>query len=315
VEDGVDHFEVVKVSPSRYCAFTATPLEKYEAYRQVQEDWSHEEGEREGPEFQPLFYGIVDAILAFLGVDKYTWCLAEEGICLELLVDGYPEVYEPDRAAEVAAILQGMTTDRVQDMEERLELRGCCYVPEHNAVFFDHFNVAEGSWEAARYAYMALSGRLRADPPVVPEPDAAQLFYEDVLRVAIGAIGSKVAHPAQNLMEKSILGPAGKPPGRRRTEREKRMAAFVKAHARFLRDCREGDTIPARLLRGMRVKGRARALRSKELGLRLAQGMWDAYREGRIRRRDILDLYTDPLWSRDSALRRYLDLARKTGAF
>jgi len=318
VRDGVDHFEVVKVTPRRYCAFTATPLEKYEAYRQAQEAWGREEGEEER-DFQPLFHGIADSLVAFLGVDKYTWCLSQEGICIELLVDGYPEVYGPDRAAEVAAILRGLPAHRIQVMERRLADRGCCYVDERNAVFVDHFHVAEAAWEAARFVHTALSGRIRAGPAGNPAPGAAQAFYEDVLRAAIGAFGSKVAHPAQDLMDKSELQASGAADGGKKrraapAERVRRAAAFVSAHGMFLRRHKEGIAIPARLLRGMRVKGESFRLRTRELGLALAQKMWEAYREGAVRRRDILDLYTDPLIAEESAFRRYADLARKVEA-
>ena len=49
------------------CVFNASPLEKYESYRQCIEQWKHEKRESD---LAPSFYNLIDALAEFLRVEK-----------------------------------------------------------------------------------------------------------------------------------------------------------------------------------------------------------------------------------------------------
>lgn len=264
VDSGVDHFDVVRVGKRRWCVFSATPLEKYEAYRRVLDRWDGEDGDEED-DLQPAFFHVVDSILSFLGVDKYTWCLAEEGICLELLVDAYPEVYGPHRVSEVAQILAGMPLDQIREASDRLARHGCSYVAAANAVFLSRFRLDEAAEEAGRFVWSALSGRLRSpcDDPADPEG----VLLESMLDGARTWLASKMVHPGRPVVEAPEL---------------------ASRHSSFEEDVLRRAPLDIDPAEDPAATGRA-------WGLALAQRLWLAHRGGPSLRRKILELYTDPV--------------------
>ena len=82
-----EHVEAVRVESDVICVFNATPLEKYESYRQCIERWREARSE---PDLAPTFYNLVDALARFLNIDKYA---THNGTQPLYLVDRMPEVY------------------------------------------------------------------------------------------------------------------------------------------------------------------------------------------------------------------------------
>jgi len=66
--EALDSIHAVQVDDGTICVFNATPLEKYESYRQCIDRWRQE---RTGsPDVAPTFYNLVDALFRFLNIDK-----------------------------------------------------------------------------------------------------------------------------------------------------------------------------------------------------------------------------------------------------
>ncbi len=61
--------EAVRVDENTICVFNSTPLEKYESYRLYLERWRCERAQPD--DLAPVFYNLIDALLRFLGIDKY----------------------------------------------------------------------------------------------------------------------------------------------------------------------------------------------------------------------------------------------------
>ena len=70
------------------CVFNSTPLEKYENYRLHLSRWGRTE--EEGPDLAPTIYNLIDSLLRFLDIDRYS---SHNGTQPKFLVDLMPEVY------------------------------------------------------------------------------------------------------------------------------------------------------------------------------------------------------------------------------
>ena len=94
-----EHVEAVRVERDVLCVFNATPLEKYESYRQCIERWREEHA---APDLAPTFHNLVDALARFLNIDKYS---ATNGTRPRYLVDRLPEVYSRPSSATMRKLL------------------------------------------------------------------------------------------------------------------------------------------------------------------------------------------------------------------
>src|SRR5437868_11757871 len=83
-----EQVESVRVSDEVVCEFNSTPLEKYENYRLHLSRWGRTE--EEGPDLAPTIYNLIDSLLRFLEIDRYS---SHNGTQPKFLVDLLPEVY------------------------------------------------------------------------------------------------------------------------------------------------------------------------------------------------------------------------------
>src|SRR5438067_12413156 len=83
-----DAIQAVRVARDVVCVFTSTPLEKYESYRLQIERWRRQRSA--APDLAPSVYNLIDALLRFLNIDKYS---ASNGTQPKFLVDMLPEVW------------------------------------------------------------------------------------------------------------------------------------------------------------------------------------------------------------------------------
>src|SRR6185436_16390226 len=67
--EGREDTEAVQVDGTRYCVFNASPLAKYEAYRQTLLGWSQQEDE--APDFGPSVHHLIDLLVSYLGLYRY----------------------------------------------------------------------------------------------------------------------------------------------------------------------------------------------------------------------------------------------------
>ena len=65
-----ERVEAVRVSQDVVCVFNSTPLEKYENYRLHLSRWGRTD--EEGPDLAPTIYNLIDSLLRFLDIDRYS---------------------------------------------------------------------------------------------------------------------------------------------------------------------------------------------------------------------------------------------------
>ena len=318
IEQGQHHRDVVRVSPDAYCVFNASPLEKYEAYRQVLDRWKGEQDEDSEVDLTPTVYNIIDTILDFLGINKYTTCLRREGQCSEYLVDVFPEVYGPAETTAFRRILRGAHLDNetVDEILDHVRRKGSCFVPRLNAIFLGQFDLAHGGEEAAHFVNLCLKRELNEEAPVeLPQHD---LFYGRVLEEALAFFGSKLIVPGRNhFFEAKFYQYYRKSPELIEAntpysyEEFKEIIDFILLHKKFETHYTEYEEVPDEILRGIRSEPKRMNILVHELGYFLGQQIYDGYHAGAITRREISDLFKKKFVDSGSALRAYLDLVEK----
>ncbi|TDI14247.1 MAG: hypothetical protein E2P04_01030 [Acidobacteria bacterium] len=317
-EGGHQHVDVVRCSPSSYCVFNASPLAKYESYRQTIDRWKAESVQDTGLDLTPTIYNMVDTILRFLRLDKYRYRLQRDGSSLELLVDAYPEVYSDMELDQFQDVLRAsnLNPEQMAEVTYHVGRNGSCYVPSINAIFIGDFNLVHGGEEAAHFVNMALKGEIfERGGKVYP---AADLFYVTVLEEAIGFFGSKLIDPSRNhFFETEFYRYHKKSPAV--IERETRygyrefrdIIDFILLHKRFERSYHEYEDVPARLLDGINAEGERFSILTHELGYFLGQQIYDGYHAGSIRRREVVKLFQRSFEPGGEALSVYLDLVER----
>ncbi len=157
--EGEDRIEAVRLAPGKYCVFTATPLEKYQAYKRAIERWQAADDYGEG-EMAAAFYHTLDTLLDLLKINKYRHRLKRGPE--QLLIEVWPEVYDDYDFTDFAALLEhyGVEAREIKAARQRVQSAGCIFVPRLNAIFVEAFNLVSASEEVARFLAAALRGEL-----------------------------------------------------------------------------------------------------------------------------------------------------------
>src|SRR5712691_6641718 len=124
-----EHVEAVRVADDVVCVFNSTPLEKYENYRLHLSRWGRTE--EEGPDLAPTIYNLIDSLLRFLDIDRYS---SHNGTQPQFLVDLMPEVYSRASAARLRQQLSrhNASEEETEAMVRHVEERGSVYLPQVN---------------------------------------------------------------------------------------------------------------------------------------------------------------------------------------
>ncbi|MBI1950595.1 MAG: ChaN family lipoprotein [Acidobacteria bacterium] len=317
-ERGEEQVDVVTLGPGRFCHFNTSPLAKYEAYRQTIEVWKGEAEDQEDVDLTSTLYGMIDTILKFLRIDKYSHCVRRPGRSREFLVDAYPEVYSGLEEGELKHLLRGhrFTEAEVDEIAGHLSERGSCYIPRINAILIGQMNVVHAGEEAAHFINLALKGEIYDGAPrEMPQHD---LFYTGVLEEALGFFGSKLLDPSRNHFFETDLYQYYRK-DRATIERETRFSYedfnaiidFILLHKKFEQNYAKYDEVPAQILAGIRAEPRRGNILIHELGYFLGQQIHDAYRAGVLDRREIARLFRRSFRASGSALKTYLDLTER----
>jgi len=269
-----EHVEAVRVESDVLCVFNATPLEKYESYRQCIERWREEHA---APDLAPTFYNLVDALARFLHIDKYA---AHNGTQPVYLVDRMPEVYNrpSDEAMRKLLERKGAAEEEVKEILARIESGGCCYVPRLEAIFVREFQMVGGAEEAARFVHHACRPAAASGDPENRE----ELFYTRVVEHALGYFGSRLLYPARPAVRDLDFGALSAPP----------------------QEDVEGQTL---------FTGAKFAVATEKLGYMLGSELYDAYLAGRLSKRYIRSLFFREL-NGPAARSTYLQTVRKARA-
>src|SRR5271155_2134607 len=123
-----DKVEAVRVSDDVMCVFNATPLEKYESYRLLLDQWSRCDS---GPDFAPTIYNLIDSLAGFLEINRYS---PHNGTQPKFLVDMLPEVHGNSSDAMLRRLLsrKGVNDEEREAMQATVEERGSAYLPQVN---------------------------------------------------------------------------------------------------------------------------------------------------------------------------------------
>jgi len=315
VAQGREHEDVVTLGNGTYCVFNASPIAKYESYRQTINRWREQEGE-DAIDLTPTLHSMIDTILRFLGVDKYAHRVRQGDDGADLLVDLYPDVHASVDATHLRELLSGRRLSPAlrSAVKERIARKGSCYIPRVNAILIGAFSLVQGGEEAAHFVNTALRGDVFRDARRArARPD---LFYETVMQEALGFFGSKLIDPSRNHFFETKLYQYHR---RDREFIEKnteysyeqygRIIRFILMHKRFERAYRSHSKVPAELTEGIRTRSRREfSVLTHELGYYLGQQMYDGYHQGLIDRGAIRELYFRRFAKPGSALSAYLDL-------
>ena len=319
VARGEEQADTALIGRNVFCVFNASPLEKYESYRQTLERWNQDRPDDAEPDLTPTIYNMIDTILKFLGVSKYRRTVRRCEAGPAYLVDAYPEVYSSVEATDLRRQLraQGFSRAEIAEVEAQIRRDGSCFIAGANAVYIGTFSLVHGGEEAAHFVNHALRGDLmgRREGPRA----RADLFYRAVIMEALGFLGSKIIDPSRNhFFETEFYRYYRKP--REIVEREteysyeefNEIIDFILLHKKFERAYGKYDEVPEALMRGIATKDRRRfSILTHELGYFLGQQIYDGFHAGRISRKEIADLFERRLDGRSEALELYLDLSER----
>jgi Haem-binding uptake, Tiki superfamily, ChaN len=198
----IDKVEAVRVNDDVVCVFNATPLEKYESYRLFLDQWSRCD---EGPDFAPTIYNLIDSLVRFLEINRYS---PHNGTQPKFLVDMLPEVYGGSSDAMLRRLLsrKGVNEQDRGAMLTSVEERGSAYLPQVNAFYVREFQMVHAAEDATRFLHQACQGlpqRLNGHAPDEMERGDGQRktaideFYTHVIENAVAYFGSRVLYPAR----------------------------------------------------------------------------------------------------------------------
>jgi hypothetical protein len=190
-----ERVEAVRVSEDVVCVFNSTPLEKYESYRLCLSRWN-QEGEQP-LDLGPTIYNLIDSLLRFLDVDRYS---SHNGTQPKFLIDLLPEVHCDSSDARLRRLLSRVTGDaeRIEAMLRKVEARGSVYLPAINAFYIREFQMTCAAEEASRFLHHACRGLpLRRNGHGVAVGEPTDRFYARTLEHALAYFGSRVLYPAR----------------------------------------------------------------------------------------------------------------------
>ncbi len=194
-----ERVDAVRVNRDVVCVFNSTPLEKYENYRLHLSRWGRTE--EEGPDLAPTIYNLIDSLLRFLDIDRYS---SHNGTQPKFLVDLMPEVYCRASGARLRQQLSrySATEEETEAMVGHVEERGSVYLPQINAFYVREFKMMYAAEEAARFLHHACRG-LPARGGTSAAPRGPDHFYAQTVEYALGYFGSRVLYPARPEAEDS----------------------------------------------------------------------------------------------------------------
>lgn len=309
-----DRVCAVRVSSGAVCVFNSTPLEKYESYRLCLDRWKQE---RAAPDLAPSFYNLIDALLRFLNIEKYS---PTNGTQPKFLVDLLPEVYRRASAESFCRLLErkNAVPAEIQAVLQRLEARGSCYIPRLNAMFVTRFQMLHAAEDAAEFVHTVCSGALGGAQAEAPAAAAEDGFYRTVLEQALADFGSRVLYPARPAMREQDLYALYAQPREAVEERSicsyrdyMQMLDFLVLHKDYEQNLRGWIELPSLLREGVRFTGEKFALSSRMLAQILGSEIYDAWIAGRIAKRTLRSLFFRALDAPGAARTVYFTIVRR----
>ena len=212
------HVEAVQLKSDVVCVFNSTPLEKYESYRLHLSRWSRGH-EGEGPDLVPTIYNLIDTLIRFLDINRYS---SRNGTQPKFLVDMMPEVYSGNSESQIVQLLarRKVRNAEIRYALRRIEERGCAYLSRLNAFYVQNFQMMFVAEEAARFLHHACRGlpELGDDPKL----RSSKEFHVRAVENALAYFGSRVICP-----NREVANPENSPIAPTLTASDKSDAEFA----------------------------------------------------------------------------------------
>jgi hypothetical protein len=263
------HVEAVRVGQNVVCVFNSTPLEKYENYRLCLARWNREEDE--APDAGPTIYNLIDGLLRFLDINRYS---SHNGTQPKFLVDLLPEIYCGTSEAHLRRLLSPTGTE-AEAVVRKVEERGSVYLPQVNAFYVREFQMMYVAEEVARFLHHACRGLPSRESMGSEKIDNSDRFYCLTVEYALGYFGSRVLYPARSPKEESSA------------------------------------SAPLHLQETLRSDGIKSETTAQQVGYRLGNSLYDAYLEGRLNRSALRRLFLAQLEKPGTAKEICLELVNR----
>jgi hypothetical protein len=185
-----ENVQAVRIAEDAVCVFNSTPLEKYENYRLHLSRWRRSDDE--GPDLTPTIYNLIDSLVRFLGINRYS---SHNSTQPTFLVDLLPEVFSNLSDSQLRWMLEreSASENEQRHLLRKIEERGSIYLPRANAFYVREFQMMYGAEEAARFLHNAC----RALPSRSEGARAEDLFHIQSVEHALSYFGSRVLYPAR----------------------------------------------------------------------------------------------------------------------
>ena len=313
---GREDAEAVGIGASRYCVFTTSPMLKYEAYRDIIDEWI--EGE-EIDRHTPFLHETIEAIHSFFAGGR--------GKRLVDLPNGRRERFEavlPEVQCRTTyhAFSSYLRSRRASPLEvvpilENLKYKGMTYVPSINTFLIVKFEPVRAVREAARFVLHSLRGEIleRRSKPL----PAADRFFGAVISEALVCFAAKIVNPAEDCAKDDALlaslsgdGAVTRAIHRHSLRETKGLAHALKV---FIEHERNGEgpgraAISLARILGLGVKKRLFVIDA--LGALLGEALHASFHEGRLSRGEVAELLGTRLETPGAARDLYERLLEKT---
>jgi hypothetical protein len=300
--EALDAVHAVQVDDATVCVFNATPLEKYESYRQCIDGWRQE---RPGaPDVAPTFHNLVDALVRFLEVNP-----SPSTKDVRFLRGMLPEVFSisnddsirelmggPQRASLSAgpAVRRSLHKAEIDLVRARLDEAGCCYVPTLNSLLVKQFQMRFAAEEAARFVCSSGWG----DVGIAAAARVGEAaFYRSCLMHALVEYGSRVLCPGRPPIREYELyslysqdQETESPPSISYRD-FMRLIDFIVLHRDFELNTRHYRIVPDLVREGRGRSGEGFDFATRWLGRLLGSELYDAYLKGSVPKRSIRSLF------------------------
>ncbi len=275
--------EAVKIDDDRYCVFTAFPMLKYQAYREIIDVWT--DGE-EVDAATPFLHETIEEIYGFLAKKSGKPLIALSNGRRETLEAVLPEVQCRSTYHAFSAYMRSrkMGPREIAAVLESLKRDGMRYVSAINTLLIVKNDPSRMAREAARFVLHLMRGETMERP--AKRLSAADEFYRAAIDEALVCFAAAVVNPS--------MACAGN--GRLRGPFEVEGAC---------RAAEKSGEIPA-------LGARKRLLAAWALGARLGEALRLSYHAGRMTREKIAALFSARLDGPGDSRATYLRLAGKT---
>ncbi len=307
----------VRICDDAICVFNAPPWEKYQAFREYIERWRARSSNN--TDYAPVFYDLIDALLEFLGVERYA---DADDFEPRYFVDLYPEVYGRNSVAEVGRLLQRkkLNDAQVQKALRRLVEDQSYYLPERNLLLSLSLRLHSASEAAASFVHHACRRLNETELPWEESGEGKEDgFYRKALEYGLIDFGARVLYSARHLAgEQELL--AAYSASRQEIEESSCMAFreyietvdFLLLHRDFELNEHRYAHPPALLKKFIQNQSLEQLdFAARKLGMLFGSDLYQAYIEGDVPKRSVRSLFFKSLAGHGRARSIYFHAVQK----